>query len=55
MSVERGRADSSERDRSGGSAAPAEEFKIFVGGISWHMDDRELKDSKHLLKLPPIV
>lgn len=22
------------------------EFKIFVGGISWHMNDRELKDSE---------
>lgn len=39
------RQASQERDRSE-HAAPAEEFKIFVGGISWHMDDRELKDSK---------
>ena len=27
-------------------AEAAEEFKLFVGGISWHMDDRELRDSK---------
>ena len=26
-------------------APPAEENKLFVGGISWHMQDRELKDS----------
>ena len=25
---------------------PDGDFKIFVGGISWHMNDRELKDSE---------
>lgn len=31
----------------------AEEFKLFIGGISWHMDDRELKDSElFLLGIP---
>ena len=30
-----------------GRDAPAEEFKAFVGGISWHMNDRELKDSEY--------
>ena len=29
---------------------PDSEFKAFVGGISWHMNDRELKESKtHVL------
>lgn len=27
----------------------SEDFKAFVGGISWHISDRELKDSE----LPP--
>ncbi len=31
------------RDRDAGPAA--EEFKAFVGGISWQINDRELKDS----------
>ena len=41
------RSPSQEREKSEPPAAePAEEFKLFIGGISWHMDDRELKDSK---------
>ena len=32
--------------RDNGRDAPEKEFKAFVGGISWHMSDRELKDSK---------
>jgi hypothetical protein len=24
----------------------SEDFKAFVGGISWHISDRELKDSE---------
>ena len=35
--------------RDNGRDAPEKEFKAFVGGISWHMSDRELKDSKHML------
>ena len=31
---------------------PDGDFKIFVGGISWHMNDRELKDSKCWLQVP---
>lgn len=42
---------SPERERSEPPAADtAEEFKLFIGGISWHMDDRELKDSEALLE-----
>ena len=26
---------------------PPDENKLFVGGISWHMQDKELKDSTH--------
>ena len=44
---ERPREESQERERSEPAAA-VEEYKVFVGGISWHMDDRELKDSKHI-------
>ena len=47
MSEDRDR-DPPERETSQ-PAAPSEEYKIFVGGISWHMDDRELKDSKLLV------
>lgn len=25
---------------------PAEEFKVFVGGISWQLDDYKLKESE---------
>lgn len=31
------------------SSKPHEEFKAFVGGISWHMTDRELKESKSFI------
>ena len=31
----------------------AEEFKAFVGGISWQINDRELKDSALPARLPP--
>ena len=41
--TERSRDNDKEREE---SDQPAEEYKIFVGGISWHMDDRELKDSE---------
>ena len=40
MSVERER----ERDR---SPEKQSDFKVFVGGISWHTTDQELADSKH--------
>lgn len=44
------RSPSQEREKSEPPAAEAaEEFKLFIGGISWHMDDRELKDSKQFL------
>ena len=29
-----------------GHDGPEKECKAFVGGISWHMSDRELKDSE---------
>lgn len=32
-------------DRPSDEGKPATDFKVFVGGISWHMDDRELKKS----------
>ena len=35
--------------RENGRNGPEQEHKAFVGGISWHMNDRELKDSKPLL------
>jgi len=38
-------ATSAGRERSEPAAAP-EEYKCFIGGISWHMDDRQLKDSE---------
>ena len=34
---------------------PDGDFKIFVGGISWHMNDRELKDSKCPLQAPDLL
>ena len=41
------RSPSQDRERSEPPPAEAaEEFKLFIGGISWHMHDRELKDSK---------
>ena len=43
--------EESEPEERGKSEQPAEEFKIFVGGISWHMDDRELKDSESITSL----
>ena len=52
MSEDRDR-DPPERESSQPAAAPSEEYKIFVGGISWHMDDRELKDSKFWFLRPP--
>ncbi len=36
-------------ERRQASAKPATEYKVFVGGISWHMDDKELKQSKKRL------
>lgn len=47
------RSPSQEREKSEPPPAETtEEFKLFIGGISWHMDDRELKDSKqHLCRL----
>jgi hypothetical protein len=33
-------------ERRQASAKPATEYKVFVGGISWHMGDKELKQSK---------
>jgi hypothetical protein len=42
-----GSASSEERERSEPAAEP-EDFKLFIGGISWHMDDRQLKDSEVL-------
>lgn len=54
----RSRSPSKEREKSEPPAAgeAAEEFKLFIGGISWHMDDRELKDSKNSqdLQLRPL-
>ena len=35
----------------GRNPPPESEFKAFVGGISWHMNDRELKDSERHYKL----
>lgn len=32
--------------RENGRDGPEQEHKAFVGGISWHMNDRELKDSR---------
>ena len=29
--------------------APRQEFKAFVGGISWELDDKKLKDRKDML------
>ena len=42
MSVER---EDQENGDAGDKAAPSEENKLFIGGISWHMQDRELRDS----------
>ena len=53
MSEDRDR-DPPERETSQ-PAAPSEEYKIFVGGISWHMDDRELKDSEFCFLRPPSI
>lgn len=39
-------------DRSDGGK-PATDFKVFVGGISWHMDDRELKKSESVFPSTP--
>ena len=41
MSVERDRPRSAERARS----EDRSQFKVFVGGISWHTSDQELADS----------
>ena len=51
MSEERER----ERTRSESPRPRSEEprkesdFKVFVGGISWHTNDQELADSEHIL------
>lgn len=49
-SVSRSPSREEEREKSDEPAPEvAEEFKLFIGGISWHMDDRELKDSENSL------
>ena len=40
--------------RDSGRDAQEKEFKAFVGGISWHMSDRELKDSKFSSRAPSV-
>ena len=53
-SVSRSPSQDGDREKSEPPAAEvAEEFKLFIGGISWHMDDRELKDSELLDLLEP--
>ncbi len=45
MSQERSRSPV-RRDEPPQEDEVSEEFKAFVGGISWHISDRELKDSE---------